>query len=268
MLSNNLFANKVVIISGIGSGLGIELALGAARQGAKLVIAARTESKLDAAAEEIRLLPNGENIDVVKVPTDICDKRQCERLVARTIEKFGRVDGLINSAYNPGVMALAETANMDAWRAVMDVNVFGTMNLIQAVIPQMKSQRSGSIVNVNTMVTRKPMATQAGYAASKAALSSVTSHLALELGQYNIRVNSTYMGWMWGAPVEYYFKQRSRSEGVSIDVLKEDVEKNIPLGKIPTSEECANAVFFLLSDLASAITGACLDVNGGEYLPR
>ena len=268
MLSNNLLANKVVIISGIGSGLGIELALGAAKQGAKLVIAARTESKLDAAEEEIRQLPNGENIDVVKAPTDICDKRQCERLVARTIERFGRVDGLINSAYNPGVMALAETANMDAWRAVMDVNVFGTMNLIQAVIPQMKFQRSGSIVNVNTMVTRKPMATQAGYAASKAALSSVTSHLALELVQHNIRVNSTYMGWIWGAPVEYYFKQRSKCEGVSADVLKEDVEKNIPLGKIPTSAECANAVFFLLSDLASAITGACLDVNGGEYLPR
>ncbi len=263
-----LLENKVVIISGIGSGLGIELALGAAKYGAKLVIAARTESKLDAAEEDVRQLPNGDNIDVIKVPTDICDKSQCEHLVARAIERFGRIDVLINSAYNPGVMALADTANMDAWRAVMDVNVFGTMNLIQSVIPQMKLQRSGSIVNVNTMVTRKPMATQAGYAASKAALSSVTSHLALELGQYNIRVNSTYMGWMWGAPVEYYFKQRSKSEGVSIESLKKEVEKNIPLGKIPTSAECANAVFFLASDLASAITGACLDVNGGEYLPR
>ncbi|OUR95002.1 short-chain dehydrogenase [Gammaproteobacteria bacterium 42_54_T18] len=263
-----LLENKVVIISGIGSGLGIELALGAAKQGAKLVVSARTESKLDAAEEEIRGLPNGENIDVIKVPTDICDKDQCERLVARTMERFGRIDCLINSAYNPGVMALADTANMDAWRAVMDVNVFGTMNLIQSVIPQMKLQRSGSIVNVNTMVTRKPMATQAGYAASKAALSSVTSHLALELGQYNIRVNSTYMGWMWGAPVEYYFKQRSKCDDVSVESLKNDVEKNIPLGRIPTSAECANAVFFLASDLASAMTGACLDVNGGEYLPR
>lgn len=263
-----LLANKVVIISGIGSGLGIELALGAALQGAKLVIAARTESKLDAAEEEIRQLPNGDQVEVVKMPTDICEKDQCERLVSGTIERFGRVDCLINSAYNPGVMALAETANMDAWRAVMDVNVFGTMNLIQSVIPQMKLQRSGSIVNVNTMVTRKPMATQAGYAASKAALSSVTSHLALELGPYNIRVNSTYMGWMWGAPVEYYVKQRSKAENVSVEALKKEIEKNIPLGRIPTSAECANAVFFLASDLACAMTGACLDVNGGEYLPR
>lgn len=266
-----LLANKVVIISGIGPGLGVELAIGAALQGAKIAIAARTASKLDSA--EITVIErckenNIVDIDIIKVPTDIADKTQCKQLVDSTIEAFGRVDCLINSAYNPGGFDLIENADLDAWRGAMDVNLFGTMNLILETIPYMKQQGGGSIVNVNTMATRKPMATQAGYAASKAALGSATSYLALELGKYNIRVNSTYMGWMWGAPVEYYFSSRSKSEGVSMESLKAEVEKNIPLGKIPTSEECAKAVFFLASDYASAITGSCLDVNGGEYLPH
>ena len=263
-----LLADKVVVISGIGPGLGIELALGAARQGARLVIAARTPSKLDDAEAAIRALPEGDQIEVLKVPTDICDRAQCQQLVARAVETFGRIDCLINSAYHPGGMDFVENANLDAWREAMDVNLFGTMNLVLETIPEMKRQGAGSIVNVNTMVTRKPMATQAGYAASKAALTSATSHLALELGQYNIRVNSTYMGWMWGAPVEVHFARRSKAEGIPIETLKAEVEKNIPLGKIPTSADCAKAVFFLASDDSCAITGACLDVNGGEYLPR
>ena len=157
-----LLADKVVVISGIGPGLGIELALGAARQGARLVIAARTPSKLDDAEAAIRALPEGDQVEVLKVPTDICDRAQCQQLVARAVETFGRIDCLINSAYHPGGMDFVENANLDAWREAMDVNLFGTMNLVLETIPEMKRQGGGSIVNVNTMVTRKPMATQAG----------------------------------------------------------------------------------------------------------
>lgn len=261
-----LLKNRVIIVSGIGPGLGIELALRAAEEGASLVIAARTPKKLDEATDKIAAL--GLNTPVLAVPTDITQEEQCTQLVSCALERFGRIDGLINSAYNPGSFDPVEKANLDGWRQAMEVNLYGTMKLTLAVVPVMKDQGQGSIVNINTMVTRKPLATQAGYAASKAALTSATQHLALELGQFNIRVNATYMGWMWGPPVAYFFKKQAESTGNSIETLKSQVEKNIPLGRIPTDAECAKAAIFLLSDYASAITGACLDVNGGEFLPH
>lgn len=261
-----LLENKIIIVSGIGPGLGIELALHAAEQGASLAIAARRPDKLEEARRQI--LERVPEAKVITVPTDITDKDQCLNLVNQTAEHFGRIDGLINSAYNPGSFTPVEAADLDGWRNAMEVNLFGTMNLTLATIPVMKQQQAGSIVNINTMVTRKPLATQAGYAASKAALTSATQHLALELGAYGIRVNATYMGWMWGPPVEYFFKNEAQRSGTDISTLKSQVEKNIPLGRIPTDSECAKAAIFLLSDHASAVTGACLDVNGGEFLPH
>lgn len=261
-----LLNNKVVIVSGIGPGLGTELALEVARQGGKLAIAGRTLKKLDSAASAVAEL--GLNTELIKVQADITDPLHCQQLVEQTVKAFGRIDCLLNSAFNPGGADLIEHANLPAWRQAMEVNLFGTMNLSLAVIPQMKLQGGGSIVNVNTMVTRKPLVSQAGYAASKAALTAATQHMALELGQYNIRVNSTYMGWMWGASVKSYFNYQSKITGTPLIELKAQVEKNIPLGRMPTDTDCAKSVIFLASDYACAITGACLDVNGGEYLPR
>jgi NAD(P)-dependent dehydrogenase (short-subunit alcohol dehydrogenase family) len=261
-----LLQDKVVIVSGIGPGLGIELALQAAAQGAKLAIAARTACKLDEAEKTVANL--GLDTPVLKVPTDISDRDQCKYLVSETVKQYGRIDALINSAYNPGSFEPIEDANLDGWRAALDVNLFGTMNLTLETVAQMKKQRAGAIVMVNTMVTRKPMATQGGYGASKAALSSASSHLAIELGQYNIRVNSTYMGWMWGPPVEGYLQGLAQHTGQSMETLKSEVEKNIPLGNIPEDADCAKAAIFLASDYSCAITGAQLDVNGGEHTPH
>lgn len=261
-----LLQHKVVVISGIGPGLGVALALEAARQGARLVIATRSPANLVQAERRIR--EECPATEVLSVATDITQRVQCRDLVQATFEKFGRIDALLNSAFNPGKPELIEDSDLEAWHAAMNVNLFGTLNLVLETLPAMKAQRSGAIVNVNTMVTRKPLATQAGYAASKAALASATQHLALECGKYNIRVNSTFMGWMWGASVQQYFRYESKKSGMPVETLKANVEKHIPLGKMPTDAECAKAVIFLASDYACAITGACLDVNGGEYLPH
>ena len=126
--------------------------------------------------------------EVLEVPTDITERGQCARLAAATVERFGRIDVLINSAYVTGTYDLAAEADLDDWRRTMDVNLFGTMNMIQAVVPRMKAQGRGSIVNVNTKVARMPMATLGGYAVSKAALRMATTQLAKELGGFGIRV--------------------------------------------------------------------------------
>ena len=196
-----MLGNKVVVVSGIGPGLGQELSTLAAREGAAaVVLAARTASKLNTAEQEIRDL--GMATPVLKVVTDISDAEQCQALAGKTVAEYGRIDVLFNSAYDPGSFGPIESANLDDWRRAMDVNFFGTMTLTQACIPAMKVAGGGAIVMIATMVEHKPMATQGGYGASKSALRSATKHLALELGQYNIRVNSCHMGWMWGPSVE------------------------------------------------------------------
>ncbi len=260
-----LLKDKVVIVSGIGPGLGQELSTLAAQEGAAaVVLAARTQEKLDAAEQEIADLGLGTR--TLKVATDIADRDQCQALADKAAEAFGRIDVLFNSAYNPGAFEPIETASMDGWRQAVDVNLFGTMYLTQACIPHMKDS-GGAIVMIATMVEHKPMATQGGYGASKMALRAATKHLALELGQYNIRVNSVHMGWMWGPNVEMYFKWQSQSSGRSEEDLIAEVVENIPLGAIPDDADCAKAALFFASDYANVVTGAALDVNGGEYMP-
>ena len=260
-----LLDNKVVIVSGIGPGLGQELAFEAARQGARLAIAARTASRLAACAAEIEAMEPG--TEVLQCPTDISDKTQCERLVAATIERFGRLDSLINSAYVPGEMGPLEIATTEDWRAAMEVNFYGTMKLTFAAVEQMKRD-GGTVVMINAMASRRPRATQAGYAASKAALLAATQHMALEFGKFGIRVNSAFMGWMWGPPVEAYLAAMARQNGHSIEHLKAEVAEGIPIGRIPDDSECAKPAIFLASDYSTVMNGACVDVNGGEFLPH
>jgi NAD(P)-dependent dehydrogenase (short-subunit alcohol dehydrogenase family) len=261
-----LLKDKVVIVSGIGPGLGQELSTLAAKEGARaVVIAARTASKLDVAEQEINDL--GLGTAVLKVPTDISDQAQCQALADSAVAKFGRIDVLFNSAYDPGSFEPIESADMDGWRRAMDVNFFGTMHLTQACVHHMKDNGGGAIVMIATMVEHKPLATQGGYGASKSALRSATKHLALELGKYNIRVNSCHMGWMWGPSVEGYFSWQAKATGKSQEELVAEVTRSIPLGVIPDDGECAKAALFFGSDYASVVTGAALDVNGGEYMP-
>ena len=259
-----LLKDKVVIVSGIGPGLGQELSTLAAQEGARaVVLAARTVEKLDTAEQEINDL--GLGTKVLKVPTDISDAGQCQALADQAAAEFGQIDVLFNSAYDPGSFEPIESADLDGWRRAMNVN-FGTMQLTQACIPHMK-EKGGAIVMIATMVEHKPLATQGGYGSSKMALRSATKHLALELGKYNIRVNSVHMGWMWGPAVEGYFAWQSQSTGKPQDELIAEVASNIPLGVIPDDGDCARAALFFASDYANVVTGAALDVNGGEYMP-
>ncbi len=258
-----LLKEKVVIVSGIGPGLGQELAFASAREGAHVVLAARTQSFLKGIEDRIR----GDGARTLAVATDIGDRSQCQRLVDATMEEFGRVDVLINSAYTPGKFALFEETDLDDWRRTLEVNLFGSLNLTQEVVPHMKKQGGGSIVMVNSMVQKKPIDYQSGYATSKGALGTAAKMLAKELGRYNIRVNSVFMGWMWGPPVEGFIEGSAKSRGITTQAAIAEITQNIPLGIIPDDADCANAALFFASDLSKVVTGAGLDVNGGEFMP-
>jgi NAD(P)-dependent dehydrogenase (short-subunit alcohol dehydrogenase family) len=261
-----LLKDKVVIVSGIGPGLGVKLAVEAAREGARAVVAAaRSQEKLDDAESRIRALDS--RCQVLKLPTDITDATQCKALAERTVKEFGRIDGLVNSAYFHGDFAPLSEVDFGSWAKVLDTNLMGSVRMTLAVAPQMKAQGGGAVVMINTMATLKPFAGEGPYAASKAALLAATKYLAMELGPSNIRVNSARMGWMWGAPVQGYIQATAKAQGVPEKQLVDAVAANIPLRRIVTDDECARAALFLISDYASAVSGAVLDANGGEGLP-
>ncbi len=254
-----LFPNKVVMVQGVGAGLGKHLALGAAREGADVALAARSTDVMEEVAEEVRAMGRR----ALTVPTDIGVAEQCNNFVDRTVEEFGRIDVLINSA-NDNHWGLFEEMDLQAWRRVMDVNCFGYLSMSRAVVPHMKKQGGGSIVMINTMSLKDPVEATGAYAISKGAVSTATKVLAKELGPYNIRVNQVYMGYMWGPQVQQMLSQLADEQGASPDDLKASIEQNIILGRMPTDEQCSHAALFLASNFAEVITGASLDVNGGQ----
>ena len=261
-----LLKDKVVIVSGIGPGLGVKLAIEAAREGARAVaIGARTAEKLDDA--EKRMREANPACKVLKLVTDIRDAAQCKRLAESTVKQFGRIDGLANSAFFWGTPGTGEGADLNGWKDVLETNVLGTMHMTQAVVPAMKAQGGGAIVNISSMATVKPHTGEIGYAASKGAINVASKYLALELGVHNIRVNVARMGWMLGVPVQNFVSHAAKEQGVPEKQFYDAVSANIALRRLVTDTECARAALFLLSDYASGVTGAVLDANGGETFP-
>ncbi len=256
-----MLEDRVAIVSGIGPGLGRSVALACAREGADVVLSARTAAALDTVAAEVRALGR----KAIGVPSDITRKEDCAKIAAAAVEGFGRIDVVVQNAFLSAPYELVEDADLDHWRKIFEVNVFGSLSLVQAVIPQMKAQKSGSIVLVNSMSVRIIEPRFGGYAASKGALATAAQTLARELGPAGIRVNSVVPGYIWGPAVQAYFRKIAEERGTTPEAVYAEVAMRTALHRIPTSDEIAGAVVFLASDLASAITGQALDVNGGQY---
>ena len=255
-----ILSDQVVIVTGVGPGLGAKLAARAVAEGANVVMAARSTS----VTEQIEKETDGA---AVAVACDVRRPEECQQVVDTAVERFGRVTGLVNSAYaHPGFFDLLETPEKGLRRS-MDVILHGSLNMTRAAVPHMKAAGGGSIVNVGTMTTRKPMQGEGGYAVAKAAMTAATQFLALELGPSGIRCNQAVMGWLDGPGVRFYLTMTAEQKGVSEQDVYDDIASRNPLGRIPTDEACAGAVLFLLSSLASEVTGAVLDVNGGEHMP-
>ncbi|MBF8720532.1 MULTISPECIES: SDR family oxidoreductase [Pseudomonas] len=260
-----LLKDKVVMISGIGPGLGIKLALEAAHQGARaLAICARSAERLEQA--RTRILALGHECQVLCVPTDITDTTACAHFAKATLEAFGRIDALVNSAFSHGGFQAVDEADNAPLREALEVNLLGSLNMSRAVLPAMREQGEGAIVMINTLGVRKPYQGGAAYSASKAALTASVRYLASEQAVHGIRVNALACGWMWGEPVQAVVRQSAEARGISEAQAKAEFSASIPGGRMRTDDECARAALFLASDYASAINGAQLDANGGELM--
>jgi len=258
----SLLANKVAIVSGIGPGMGRDIALLFAREGADLALGARSREYVEGVAKEVRALGRR----AIAVPTDIAVPDDCARLAARAQAELGGVDVLVNNAYHPGTYELFENADLERWREPLEVNLLGSLRLTREAVARMKQRGGGPIVFINSMIVREVLPTMASYAASKGALLAAAQGLARELGPHRIRVNSVLPGYIWGATLEGYFKAQAAARGVDPSVVYGEVAAKLALGAIPTSEEIAGAALFFASDLSRVITGQSLDVNGGQVM--
>ncbi len=252
---------KTVVVTGVGPGLGGEVAKLVLRDGGNVVLAARTESKLEETAAELAA-----DDRVAYLATDIGIAEQCAALARLAVERFGAVDGVVQVAAYDGFLGNLAATTDDDWAAVLATNVTGSMHVVSAMAEVM-GDRGGSIVLIGSQSSvLPPVVDQIAYASSKGALHSAMFHVAAELGPRKIRVNTVVPTWMWGPPVQMYVQWQVADRGITEDEAIAEITRNMPLGEIPADEDVAEAAIFLCSDRARMITGQTLYVNSGEFM--
>lgn len=253
-ISNNLLGGKtmnvqekVVVITGGGSGLGKEAALTFAEHGAHVVVADFN----GAAAQEVADMITQQGKKALAIQVDVSNRNEVDAFVAKTLDVFGTIDVLINNA---GITMDATLAKMtvDQWNQVLAVNQTGVFHCTQAVIPHMIDKRSGRIINTSSIVGRMGNFGQTNYAATKAAVIAMTQTWAKELGRKGINVNAVAPGFI-ATPM---------TEKMPENVLQA-MEQKVALQRLGLPTDVANAYLFLASDAANYINGAVLPVDGG-----
>jgi len=243
--------DKVALVTGASQGIGRDTALALAEAGAKVAVAARNEEKLAALVKEIVALEGGQ---ALAVKMDVADPEQVKAGFKQVLEKFGRLDILVNNAAITRD-GLALRMKQDDWDAVIRTNLTGAHLCIQQAMHTMMRARAGRIINISSVVAQTGNAGQANYVASKAGLIGLTKAIAMEIASRNITVNAVAPGFI-----------KTPMTDVLPDKVKEELNTRIPLGRMGTARDVAAAIVFLASDEAGYITGHVLDVNGGMYL--
>jgi 3-oxoacyl-[acyl-carrier protein] reductase len=242
--------DKVALLTGASQGIGRETALALAEAGAKVAAAARNEEKLAALVNEI-VAAGGE---ALAVKMDVADSEQIKSGFKQVLDKFGRLDILVNNAAITRD-GLSMRMKQDDWDAVIRTNLTGAHLCTQQALGTMMRARAGRIINIASVVAQMGNAGQANYVAAKAGLIGLTKAVAIEIASRNITVNAVAPGFI-ATPMT----------DVLPDKVKEELKARIPLGRMGSSRDVAAAIVFLASDEAGYITGHVLDVNGGLYL--
>lgn len=257
-----ILSGKTVVVCGVGPGLGREVAEKALRDGANVVLAARTAAKLEVLAKELD--PEGRS--VACVPTDLTDQEQCNALAAEAANRFGSIDALVQVAALDTVFGSFADAPLEDFQRTFDTNVLGPVRLARAVAPIMKQGGGGSIVLVGSQAMLHPQTPQVAYGSSKGGLLSAMYYMAKELGPDKIRVNMVVPTWMWGPPVEAYVKMTAKQRSCTEEEVIAEITAGMPLGEIPADDDVAEAIVFFASDRSRMITGQRLLVNSGELM--
>lgn len=256
MLAEGGLSQKVAIVTGGGSGLGREMAVEFARLGARVVVAGRREANLQ---QTVAMIAEAGG-EALAVPTDVRQPDQVEHLVGRTVQRFGRVDILVNNAAGNFVCP-AEELSANGWRSVVGIVLDGTFYCSQAVGKQMIRQgEGGTILNIIATYAWTGSPGVVHSASAKAGVLAMTRTLAVEWAKHGIRVNAIAPGPIdgTGAGPQLWPTEEARAA----------VLEGVPLGRFGTAEELAWAASYLVSDYAGYISGECLTMDGAMWLQK
>ncbi|MBZ5657071.1 MAG: 3-oxoacyl-[acyl-carrier-protein] reductase [Acidobacteriia bacterium] len=241
---------RVALVTGASQGIGQACALALARHGASVALAARNQQKLQEVAVQIAAAGGKAAV----FPMDVAEEEQIKSGIKSALAHFGKIDILVNNAGITRDQLVMRMKRAD-WDAVLTTNLTSAYLSTQQVIGSMLKQRWGRIINITSVFGQMGQAGQANYASSKAGLIGLTMALAREVASRNITSNAVAPG----------FIETSMTAGLS-DEFKQNAVKMIPLGRVGTADDVANAVCFLASEEASYITGHVLNVNGGMLM--
>ena len=244
---------KVALVTGASRGIGNRIALALAEEGAKLCINARDEEGLNMTLEEVA----AKGSEVEAVAADVTRPEDAEKAVNTAAERLGGIDILVNNVGGSVWTPFVEISD-EEWKHVFDLSFFSAVRVTRAALPLMEKSGRGSIINISSIYGREtggPLS----YNAAKAAMISMTSNLAQEAAARNVRVNTVAPGSILFPGGSWERRQQADPEGI-----KAFVETSIPSGRFGTPEEVAAVVVFLASDRASWVTGACINVDGGQ----
>ena len=246
---------KIAVITGSGSGIGRASAILFAKEGAKVVVADIN----DAGGEETVKKIKSAGGEALFIHTDVSKSSDVENMMKTTVEKFGKIDILFNNAGTPQRTMPFETLEESLWDKLFETNVKSIYLTMKYAIPLMKEAGKGIVINLASMAGVRPRPGSAAYASTKAAVLHITKALAIELAPYNIRVNAINP-----SAVDTPMLPKFREDGQDLDAFYEGARASMPIGRIATPEDIANAALYLASDESSMITGIGMNVDGGR----
>ncbi len=254
--------DKVAIITGGGSGIGRAISLAFASEGAIVVVAARTLARLKEVADDI----NSRGGIARAMALNIADEINVQEVMARTVEEYGRIDVLVNNAGIPGPTANIADMQLDKWNEVLSVNLTGAMLCSREVLANMIVRKRGSIINISSVGGMSGFPMRSPYCVSKMGIIGLTETMAIEVGDYNIRVNCISPAAVRGDRVLTAAQAKGKALEINYEKVLERLTKDYSLKRLIEPSEVATAAVFLASDDASAITGHTLVVSCGLHI--
>ena len=255
-----LQSGQVVIVTGASKGIGPVIAEQFAGAGARVVCAARTASLVVETAARIRAT-GGEATAIV---CDASRPDDVQALVARTVERYGRLDCLINNAGDSGPTSAVQDYSLDDWHYTIDSCLTSAFLCAKFAVRPMIESGGGTIVNIASMAARRGLPYRVGYCAAKAGQLGLTYGLAVELGPHNIRVNAIVPGAVEGERIDRVIAGQAHARGLTPDVVRQSFVERAPLRRMATAADVAHLAVFLCSPAAHNISGQCIPVNAGD----
>ncbi|MDY6775560.1 MAG: SDR family NAD(P)-dependent oxidoreductase [Halobacteria archaeon] len=256
--------NQVAIVTGGSQGLGKEISFQFAEEGADVVLAARSEDKIQENADEINESDEYPG-SAMAVATDVSDEDAVENLVDETLDEYGTVDILVNNAAIGGPSKYIENLASEKWRQILDINLTGAYYCTKKVVPILKEKEDGRIINISSTGGKKPYPLRCAYATTKTGIIGFGRSIADELGQWNINVNTVCPGPIKSPRIDRMIENRAEERDISFEKAKKAYTKGSMFRRFVTNEEVANMVVFLASEKGKGVTGQDINVSVGMY---